>query len=117
MTTDMRKAHAMRMAVNTVADTLDAVTLTVKYERFSNCYHEAKEAQVEWLASLLNKLTNIDQGTYPAIGYLGHVGKLLKEYETTYRYPWQGEVMLYLEYMDAFVADGILAEHMEGVSR
>jgi len=110
---DGRKAHAIRMAVNTVADTLDSNRHYVSYDRFNGSYNESKEIQIEWLEALLSKLSSIDQGNYPAIGFLAHVGRLLKEYEDTY---YQGTVLIYLKYMDAFVADGILAEHMEGVS-
>ena len=113
MILEMRKAHAIRMAVNAVADSLDSSRYYVRYDRWNGSYNESKEIQIEWLEALLSKLSSIDQGNYPAIGFLSHVGRLLKEYEDIY---YQGTVLIYLKYMDSFVADGILAEHMEGVS-
>jgi len=102
------KDNAIRSAVYVVADSLNSSLHYVEYERFNNCYHEAKEAQIEWLEALLKKLTSIEQGHYPIIGFLGHVGRLLKEYTETYL-P-SDPTFIYLKYMDCFVADGILAE-------
>jgi len=113
MTSDMRKAHAIRGAINAVADSLDSSRHYVRYDRFNGSYNESKEVQIEWLEALLSKLTSIDQRNYPAIGFLSHVGRLLKEYEDMY---YQGDTLIYLKYMDCFVADGILAEYLEGVS-
>ena len=113
MTSDMRKAHAIRGAINALADSLDSSRQYVRYDRFNGSYNESKEVQIEWLEALLSKLTSIDQRNYPAIGFLSHVGRLLKEYEDMY---YQGDTLIYLKYMDCFVADGILAEYLEGVS-
>ena len=107
---DMRKDYAIHRAIETVADSLHSRVTFVSYERFNNCYHEAKEANIEWLEALLKKLVSIGDGNYPAIGFLSHVGRLVKEYTESYLPGY--DTLVYLAYMDSFVADGTLAEEL-----
>ena len=111
MNMTFQKAYALRKAIEAVADSLDARRTFAQYERFNSCYNESKETQIEWLEALLTKLTSIESGNYPAIGFLSHVGRLLEEYVQSYT--WGEDVpIIHLAYMEYFVADGTLAESL-----
>jgi hypothetical protein len=87
----------------------------VRRDRFNGCYNESKEVQIEWLEALLSKLGSIEKGTYPMFGYLGHVGRLIKEYVEE-RSPHQGtlSILVYPEFMEFFVGEGFLVEQIGG---
>ena len=117
MNLSFQKAYALRKAIEAVADSLDARRTFAKYNRFNDYYNESKEANIEWLEALLTKLTSIESGHYPAIGYLSHVGRLLEEYSKMYSYEdiyhlGYDVPIIYLAYMEYFVADGTLAESL-----
>tara|TARA_B000000460_G_C21442790_1_gene360200 strand:- start:246 stop:641 length:396 start_codon:yes stop_codon:yes gene_type:complete len=110
----INKGLALRYATSTVADELNSCLDFAKYDRFNNCYNESKETHIEWLEALLKKLTVISHGTYPMIGYLSHVGRLLKEFTEErwgYGCGFARSQMAYALFMEYFVADGYMAEH------
>ena len=110
----INKGLALRYATSTVADELNSCLDFAQYDRFNNCYNESKETHIEWLEALLKKLTVISHGTYPMIGYLSHVGRLLKEFSEErwgYGCGFARSQMAYALFMEYFVADGYMAEH------
>ena len=110
----INKGLALQYATGAVADELNSCLHFVEYERFNNCYHEAKEAHIEWLEALLKKLTVISHGTYPMIGYLSHVGRLMQEFTEEhwgYGCGYPRSQMAHALFMEYFVADGYMAEH------
>jgi len=110
----INKGLALEYATNAVADELNSCLHFVEYERFSNCYDEEKETQIEWLEALLKKLTIISTGTYPMIGYLRHVGRLMKEFTDGrwgYGSGYARSQMAHALFMEYYVQDGYMAEH------
>ena len=100
------KEDIIRRLTGMVAESLDDARRSCHYARFNDCYDEVKEIKIEWLEMLLHKLTCIEKGNFPRIGYLAHVGRLLDTYTT--RYGIDANMNLY--YKEYFVADGTLAE-------
>ena len=112
MTRDIQKSDAFRRLINSVADSLEHMRSCAKYERFNDCYNETIEVPIEWLEALLSKLASMEKGNYPRIGYLGHVGRLVKEYAERYLHQPKDR-LLYPEFMEYWVADGFLIEYLE----